>query len=98
MKKRYVILAALLVTAMAAAGCGKKKTDETTQDAQVTVAPAENTDTAQADDGTLVDMQKSDDADIKNVIGDETATASKVIIVNGTGSAIQGSLCTSDQQ
>lgn len=90
MKKRYVILAALLVTAMAAAGCGKKKTDDTTQDAQVTVAPAENTDTAQADDGTLVDMQKSDDADIKNVIGDETATASKVIIVNGTGSAIKG--------
>ena len=90
MKKRYVILAALLVTAMAAAGCGKKKTDDTTQDAQVTVAPAENTDTAQADDGTLVDMQKSDDADIKNVIGDKTATASKVIIVNGTGSAIKG--------
>ena len=25
MKKRYVILAALLVTALAAAGCGKKK-------------------------------------------------------------------------
>ena len=35
-------------------------------------------------------MQKSDDADIKNVIGDKTATASKVIIVNGTGSAIKG--------
>ena len=35
-------------------------------------------------------MQKSDDADIKNVIGDKTATASKVIIINNTGSAIKG--------
>ena len=90
MKKRYVILAALLVTAMAAVGCGKKKTEDTNQDAQVTVAPAENTDTDQTDDGALVDMQKSDDEDIKNVIGDKTTTASKLIIVNGTGSAVKG--------
>ena len=61
MKKRYVILAALLLAAMAAAGCGKKKADDTTKDAQVTVAPAENTDAASADSGTLVDMQKSDE-------------------------------------
>lgn len=90
MKKRYVILAALLLTAMAAAGCGKKKADDTTQDAQVTVAPAENTDAASADGSTLVDMQKSDEENIKNVIGDKTDTASKLIIVNGTGSAIKG--------
>ena len=32
MKKRYVILAALLVTALAAAGCGKKKTEDTGKD------------------------------------------------------------------
>ena len=68
MKKRYVILAALLVTALAAAGCGKKQTEDTGKDGQVTVAPAENTDTASSDDSSLVDMQKSDDADIKNVI------------------------------
>ena len=37
MKKRYVILAALLVTALAAAGCGKKKTEDTGKDGQVTV-------------------------------------------------------------
>ena len=66
MKKRYVILAALLVTALAAAGCGKKQTEDTGKDGQVTVAPAENTDTASSDDSSLVDMQKSDDADIKN--------------------------------
>ncbi len=38
MKKRYVILAALLVTALAAAGCGKKQTEDTGKDGQVTVA------------------------------------------------------------
>ena len=81
MKKRYVILAALLVTALAAAGCGKKQTEDTGKDGQVTVAPAENTDTASSDDSSLVDMQKSDDADIKNVIGDKTSTASKLILV-----------------
>lgn len=90
MRKRYLILGALLVTAITAAGCGRKKTEETPQDAQVTVAPAENTDTASSDEGTLVDMQKSDDSDIKNVIGDKTTTASKLIIVNGTGSDIAG--------
>ena len=90
MKKRYVILAALLVTALAAAGCGKKKTEDTGKDDQVTVAPAENTDTASSDDSSLVDMQKSDDADIKNVIGDKTSTASRLILVNGTGAAVKG--------
>ena len=90
MKKRYVILAALLVTALAAAGCGKKKTEDTGKDGQVTVAPAENTDTASSDDSSLVDMQKSDDADIKNVIGDKTSTASRLILVNGTGAAVKG--------
>ena len=90
MKKRYVILAALLATAFAAAGCGKSQTDDTGKDAQVTVAPAENTDTASGDDNSLVDMQKSEEEDIKNVIGDKTATASKLIIVNSTGAAVKG--------
>ena len=90
MKKRYVILAALLVTALAAAGCGKKKTEDTGKDDQVTVAPAENTDTASSDDSSLVDMQKSDDADIKNLIGDKTSKSSRLILVNGTGAAVKG--------
>ena len=90
MKKRYVILAALLVTALAVAGCGKKQTEDTGKDGQVTVAPAENTDTVSSDDSSLVDMQESDDADIKNVIGDKTSTASKLILVNGTGAAVKG--------
>ena len=70
MKKRYLILAAIMITAITAVGCGKKKTEEPKQEAQATVTPAENTDTAGNDEGTLVDMQKSDDSDIKNVIGD----------------------------
>ena len=75
MKKRYLILAAIMITAITAVGCGKKKTEEPKQEAQATVTPAENTDTAEAnDEGTLVDMQKStDDSDIKNVIGDKTS-------------------------
>ena len=90
MKKRYLILAAIMITAITAVGCGKKKTEEPKQEAQATVTPAENTDTAGNDEGTLVDMQKSDDSDIKNVIGDKTTTASKLIIVNETGSDIAG--------
>lgn len=90
MKKRYLVLTMLLAASITAAGCGSKKADDTTQDASVTVAPVEDTDTQTADDGSLVDMQKSDGSDIKNVIGDKTATASKVIIVNNTGSAIKG--------
>ena len=79
-----------MITAITAVGCGKKKTEEPKQEAQATVTPAENTDTAGNDEGTLVDMQKSDDSDIKNVIGDKTTTASKLIIVNETGSDIAG--------
>ena len=37
MKKRYVILAALLVTALAAAGCGKKQTEDTGKDGHASV-------------------------------------------------------------
>ena len=90
MKKRYLVLAALLVTAVAVAGCGKKKGEDTTQDAQVTVAPAEDTDTAQTEDGSLVEMQKSEEEDIQNVIGEKTTTASKLVIINGTGATVKG--------
>ena len=90
MKKRYLVLAALLLTAMAVAGCGKKKGEDTAKDAQVTVAPAENTDTAQADEDSLVEMQKSEEEDIKNIIGDKTTTSSKLVLINGTGATVKG--------
>ncbi len=50
MKKRYLILAAIMITAITAVGCGKKKTEEPKQEAQATVTPAENTDTAGNDE------------------------------------------------
>ena len=33
MKKRYLILAAIMITAITAVGCGKKKTEEPKQEA-----------------------------------------------------------------
>lgn len=83
MKNKYVILAGILALGLAAAGCGKK--EEPVQQPEVTATPAPSiTPTA----GALVAMQKSEDSDIANVIGEKTAAASKVIIVNQTGDEI----------
>ena len=86
MKKRYIILAGILAVSAIAAGCGKKE-DTEKQEPQVTVAPVENTDTDK-DEGTLVEMQKSTDEDIKNVMGTKTAVSTKVIIINQTGADV----------
>ena len=51
------------------------------------MAPAEVTD-KDTNDNDLVNMQKSTDEDIKNVIGTKTATASKVILINQTGADV----------
>lgn len=87
MKKRYIILAGILAAAALASGCGKEKEDMSKQEPQVTVAPAEVTD-KDTNDNDLVNMQKSTDEDIKNVIGTKTATASKVILINQTGADV----------
>ena len=87
MKKRYIILAGILAAAALASGCGKEKEDTSKQEPQVTVAPAEVTD-KDTNDNDLVNMQKSTDEDIKNVIGTKTATASKVILINQTGADV----------
>lgn len=88
MKKRYVVLAGILAVAAVAAGCGRKKEEDSAkQEPQVTVAPAENTD-KDADDSALVNMQTSADENIKNVMGDKTSTASKVILINSTGAEV----------
>ncbi|MDY4692580.1 MAG: hypothetical protein SO401_03295 [Blautia sp.] len=84
MKKRYLILTALCVFIIAAAGCGKKKEAETAP-IQVTATPAPEV-TQQAD---LVNMQQSaDDAGIKDVMGEKTADSSRVVFVNKTGADI----------
>ena len=83
MKKRYLILAGVLALTAAVAGCGKKQETET-QPVQASATPIPEITKA------VVDMQQStDDSDIKNVMGEKTATASKVIFVNETGDDIQ---------
>ena len=84
MKKRYLILAGLLVMTVAAAGCGKKKTTET---APVEVTATPTPEVTKAVD--RVDMQQTADEDIKNVMGEKTSTASKIVFVNNTGDDIQ---------
>ena len=86
MKKRYIILAGILAAAALASGCGTKKEDTSKQEPQVTVAPAADTD--KDTDNNLVDMQKSTDEDIKNVMGTKTASSSKVILINQTGADV----------
>ena len=84
MKKRYLILAGLLVMTVAAAGCGKKQTtEETPVEATATPTP----EVTKAVD--MVDMQQTSDEDIKNVMGEKTSTASKIVFVNDTGNDIQ---------
>lgn len=85
MKKRYLILVGLLALTLAAAGCGKKKETETTPtEASATPAP----EVTKAVD--MVDMQQTtDDLNIKNIMGEKTATASKVIFVNNTGDDVE---------
>ena len=84
MKKRYLILAGLLVMTVAAAGCGKKQTAET-EPVQATATPTPEV-TKAVD---MVDMQQTTDEDIKNVMGEKSSTASKIIFVNNTGDDIQ---------
>ena len=86
MKKRHMLLlAGLLAASIAATGCGSKKDEN--KDAQVITAtptpevtkPAEN----------LVNMQAATEEDnIKNVIGEKTASAEKFVITNDMGSDI----------
>lgn len=92
MKKKYLILAGLLLGVAAVAGCGKKSTDDGKQsETQVTVAPAtdnQKTDSSSGSDTGLVDMEKSADEDITNIMGEKTSTSSKVVLINKTGSEI----------
>lgn len=80
MKKRYLVLAGLLVLVVTAAGCSKNKEDKTVQQVQVTP-----TVTPEPETGDLVDMEVTKE---KNVIGEKSATASKLTIVNKTGGEI----------
>lgn len=82
LKKRYLAIAGLAVLAIAASGCGKKNTKEQTP---VQVTPTE---TPQATPTVTIELVNMEETTEKNVIGEKTATASKVAIVNRTGSEI----------
>ena len=62
----------------------KKKTTET---APVEVTATPTPEVTKAVD--MVDMQQTADEDIKNVMGEKTSTASKIVFVNNTGDDIQ---------
>ena len=81
--KRYLAIAGIVALAIAAAGCGKK--NNTTEQTPVQVTPTE---TPQATPTVTVELVNMEEAAEKNVIGEKTATASKVTIVNNTGSEI----------
>lgn len=82
MKKRYLAVAGLLILAVAAAGCGKKKSESA--DVQVTPTPVE-TSVSVTPTQELVDMEVTED---DNVMGEQTSTATKLTIVNRTGSDV----------
>ena len=82
MKKQYLVLAGVLVIALSAAGCGgNDKNNEGVVQEQATPTP-EPTVTESVD---LVDMEVTEE---KNVIGEKTASAHKVTIINRTGSEV----------
>lgn len=81
-KKRYFAVAGLIVLAVAATGCGKKSEPPTTVEVTPTPIP-EATPTVTAE---LVDMETTEE---KNVMGEKTSTASRLTIVNQTGSEIK---------
>ena len=81
-KKRYLAIAGFAVLLIAATGCGRKNTTEQTP---VQVTPTE---TPQATPTVTIELVNMEEATEKNVIGEKTATASKLAIVNRTGSEI----------
>ena len=83
MKKRFLILAGVLALTVAVSGCGKKK-DTDVQPVAASATPTPEVTKA----AEIVDMKQSTEEEIANIMGEESATASKVIFVNNMGSDI----------
>ena len=81
-RKRYLAAAGLMVLAITVAGCGKKNDGSAVQ---ATPTPTEETAISPTATPELVNMEATVE---KNVMGEKTSTASKVTIVNQTGSEI----------
>lgn len=85
MKKRYLLFASAMIGALIFAGCGKENDVQT----EITPTPTPvvtETPTPTPEEEALVEMEKTEKE--KNVIGNKTATASKVTIVNETDAEI----------
>ena len=83
MKKRFLILAGVLALTVAVSGCGKKK-DTDVQPVAASATPTPEVTKA----AEIVDMKQPTEEEIANIMGEESATASKVIFVNNMGSDI----------
>lgn len=82
-RKRYLAAVGLMTLAVVAAGCGKK--NDAGSVIQVTPTPAEEAAVSPTATPELVNMEETVE---KNVMGEKTSTASKVTIINQTGSEI----------
>ena len=96
MKKKYYIITGLMVLALAAAGCGGTG-DSGSQQVPAEISPAPSP-TIEAEitptpAGVMVEMEKVEEPDeydeVENVIGEKTESASRVLIINQTGSTIE---------
>ena len=82
-KKKYLAVAGLMALAVVISGCGKKNSGDSV--VQATPTPTQETAVTATPTSELINMEEAVE---KNVMGEKTSTASKVTIVNKTGSEV----------
>ena len=82
-KKKYLAVAGLMALAVVISGCGKKNSGDAV--VQATPTPTQETAVTATPTPELINMEEAVE---KNVMGEKTSTASKVTIVNKTGSEV----------
>lgn len=82
-KKKYLAVAGLMALAVVISGCGKKNSGDSV--VQATPTPTQETAVTATPTPELINMEEAVE---KNVMGEKTSTASKVTIVNKTGSEV----------
>ena len=82
-KKKYLAVAGLMALAVVISGCGKKNSGDSV--VQATPTPTQETAVTATPTPELINMEETTE---KNIMGEKTSTASKVTIVNKTGSEV----------
>lgn len=82
-KKKYLAVAGLMALAVVISGCGKKNSGDSV--VQAIPTPTQETAVTATPTPELINMEETVE---KNVMGEKTSTASKVTIVNKTGSEV----------